>query len=111
MREILTMPGACLVVRATVPNPADRAAFDKWYSEEHLPDAMKAFQACSAWRGWSQTEPSVHCAYYRFDSLERLNEIASGPAIAALIAEFDRCWAGRVTRTREAMTVADEVHA
>jgi hypothetical protein len=105
------MAGACLVVRATVADPADRAAFDAWYRDEHLPDAMKAFQARSAWRGWSQTEPSMHCAYYRFDSLERLNEIVSGPAIAGLIAEFDRHWAGRVTRTREVVTVADEIQA
>ena len=27
---------------------------------------------------------------------------------AALIAEFDRCWAGRVTRTRDVLAVADE---
>ncbi len=29
------------------------------------------------------------------------------PAIKALIAEFDRCWADRVTRTREVLAIAE----
>ena len=33
------MPAAFFVVRATVSDPAKRAAFDKWYQTEHLPDA------------------------------------------------------------------------
>ena len=33
------MPAAFFVVRATVIDPARRAAFDKWYQDEHLPDA------------------------------------------------------------------------
>ena len=32
-----------LVVRATVPDESKRAAFDAWYSREHLPDAVKSF--------------------------------------------------------------------
>ena len=39
------MPAAYFVVRATVPDPAKRAAFDRWYSKEHLPDAVKSFGA------------------------------------------------------------------
>ena len=100
---------AWLVVRATVANAADRPAFDRWYSTEHLPDAVKAFQVQKAWRGWNQNDPAVHCAYYQFDSLDRLNAVMDGPEIKALIAEFDRCWDNRVVRTREIMRVADEV--
>jgi hypothetical protein len=37
------MPAAYFVVRATVSDPAKRAAFDRWYSKEHLPDAVKSF--------------------------------------------------------------------
>ena len=102
------MASAWLVVRATVANAADRAGFDAWYSAEHLPDAMKAFGVATAWRGWSEQDPSVHCAHYKFDSKARLDAIVSGPEIAALIAEFDRCWPS-VVRTREVMAVADEV--
>jgi hypothetical protein len=63
------MSGPWLVVRAVVADPDDHAAFDTWYRQEHLPDAMKAFSASAAWRGWL----------------------------------------GRVTRTREVLTVADEI--
>jgi len=34
---------AWLVVRAVVADAADRAPFDRWYRDEHLPDAVKAF--------------------------------------------------------------------
>jgi hypothetical protein len=102
------MAGAWLVVRAVVADPADRPAFDDWYRREHLPDAVKAFAARSAWRGWSTTDPSVHCAYYRFGSVDRLDAVANGPEIKTLIAEFDRRWNGRVTRTREILAVAEE---
>jgi hypothetical protein len=102
------MPKACFVVRAVVPDAADRPAFDRWYSDEHLPDAIKAFGAVSAWRGWSETDSSIHWAHYEFESLERLNAVMSGPALKAMVAEFDRCWGNKVTRTREIMSVADE---
>ena len=102
------MASAWLVVRATVAHAADRAAFDAWYGAEHLPDAMKAFGAATAWRGWSQQDPSAHCAHYRFGSVERLDAVMAGPAIDALIAEFDRCWP-TVTRTRETFVVGDEI--
>jgi len=102
------MSKAWLVVRATVANAADRSAFDRWYSTEHMPDAAKAFRINRAWRGWSQNDPAVHCAYYQFESLDRLNAIMDGPEIAALIAEFDRCWGNKVVRAREVMSVADE---
>ena len=103
------MPQAWLVVRATVANAADRPAFDRWYATEHLPDAVKAFNVAKAWRGWSQNDPSTHSAFYQFGSLDALNAVMDGSAIKALIAEFDRCWDNRVVRTREVLSVADEV--
>lgn len=103
------MADAWLLVRAVVRDPADRALFDQWYRAEHLPDAVKAFTAKAAWRGWSKTDPSVHYAHYRFESLERLEAVTAGAAINELIAEFDRVWGNRVTRTREILTVADHL--
>ena len=103
------MAGAWLVVRAVVADPSDRAPFDAWYRKEHLPDAVKAFAADAAWRGWSATDPSIHFAYYHFDSLDRLHAINRGDAIQALVVEFDRNWQGRVTRTREIVAIADEI--
>jgi hypothetical protein len=78
--------------------PIDRAAFDTWYRQEHLPDAAKAFSANAAWRGWSSTGPSIHCAYYRSGLLEELDAVMVGSSIKALIAEFDRFWSGAVWR-------------
>ena len=53
------MPAAFFVVRATVTDASKRAAFDRWYETEHLPDAMKAFGVSKAWRFWSPSLWSV----------------------------------------------------
>jgi len=102
---------AYLVVRAVVADPADRADFDDWYRTEHLPDAMRAFAARAAWRGWSRTDPAVHCAFYRFGSVAAAEAATNGETIKPLIAEFDRRWGSRVTRTREVLRVIDELEA
>jgi hypothetical protein len=100
---------AYLIVRAVVADPADRAPFDHWYRTEHLPDARKAFNAMSAMRGWSTLDPSVHTAYYRFNTAEDVHAIQDGAAIKHLIAEFDRAWGTRVARTRDILQIADEL--
>ena len=103
------MPGkAYLVVRAVVAG-ADRRDFDHWYRTEHLPDAVKAFAALCAWRGWSRTDPSVHYAYYQFPNAAAAEALTGSPAINTLIAEFDARWGTRVTRTREIIGIADEM--
>jgi hypothetical protein len=96
---------AYLIVRAEVPE-ADRAAFDAWYRDEHLPDALMAFAALSARRGWSDVSPGVHLAIYEFRDLAHARAKTGGSEIAALIAEFDRVWQGRVVRSREVLDVS-----
>jgi hypothetical protein len=96
---------AYLVVRAVVAE-ADRRDFDAWYRNEHLPDALKAFNAQHAWRAWSRTDPSVHYAFYQFSDVAAADAVGTSPAIRALIAEFDARWGTRVTRTREVIEVA-----
>jgi hypothetical protein len=91
---------AYLIVRAQV-DPSVRAGFDTWYQNEHLPDAVKAFSALSAKRGWSELEDNVHIAFYEFPNLAAANKVMASSAISDLIKEFDRHWAGKVTRTRE----------
>ena len=49
--------------------------------------------------------PGLHFAIYEFPDLERAREIASSRAIQELIAEFDRVWQDRVTRTREILEI------
>ena len=97
---------AYLVVRAVVAE-ADRRDFDTWYRTEHLPDAIKAFAAKRGWRAWSRTDPSLHYAFYEFANVAAAEAITSSPAIRSLVAEFDRRWGTRVTRTREIIDVAE----
>lgn len=99
---------AYLIVRAEV-GEADRAAFDRWYETEHLPDAKRAFDTLSARRGWSDVTPGVHVAIYEFPSLARAREVLASTAIKSLIAEFDRVWQGRVTRTREVVGITQAI--
>ena len=92
---------ALFIVRAEVTDPAHRDAFDRWYQEEHLPDALAAFKARRAWRGWSDVDPLVHVAFYEFDNVESVRAMTRGEGLKGLIAEFDRLWDGKVTRARD----------
>lgn len=104
---------ALFIVRAEVPE-ADRAAFDHWYETEHLPDAMSNFGCERARRGWSELDPGVHVANYEFADADRARALLAGdasPEIKAMIAEFDRVWQGRVTRTRELVILVQTLGA
>ena len=92
---------AYLIVRAKVADPQVRVEFDRWYEREHLPEAIEVFAARRAWRGWSDTDPEIHYAFYEFADVAAASAVAESAGIGELIAEFDRLWSGRVTRTRE----------
>ena len=93
---------AYLIVRAQV-DPSVHDAFDTWYESEHLPDAHAAFRPISAKRGWSELESDVHVAIYEFKDLTAVKAVMASQKIKDLIAEFDRHWEGKVTRTREVL--------
>ena len=97
---------ACFMVRAVVADAADRPGFDRWYETEHLPDAVARFGARRGWRCWSRIDPSVHYAFYEFADLARAQAILDSPELRALVAEFDRAWGTRVTRTRDIIETA-----
>ena len=101
---------AYFVVRATVPDASKRAAFDTWYSREHMPDAVKSFGAQRAWRHWSLTDPSLHQATYQFPDKVTLDRATGGDEMKRLIADFSRDWPD-VTRTREVLELAEEYMA
>jgi hypothetical protein len=61
-------------------------------------------------RCWSKTDPSLHFASYQFADVAAVEAINNSPAIRTLIAEFDKRWGTRVTRTREIIEVADELN-
>ena len=102
---------AYLIVRAEVANEADRAGFDTWYENEHLPDAVSAFNAESASRGWSDVEPGVHYAFYRFPDLKAAQSIGDSDAIRSMIKEFDRLWDGKVVRTRDIVEIIQTIES
>lgn len=100
---------AQLIVRAEVSDADLRDEFDRWYQNEHLPDAMAAFKALRGWRGWSEIEPNVHYAFYEFESIEQARAISQSNEIRSLIAEFDRCWDGRVIRSRDIIELGQQL--
>ena len=100
---------ACFIVRAQVADASIREAFDRWYQDEHLPEAMKAFGAKRAWRGWSEMDPSVHLAVYEFDDIAKARAVPGSEAIKPLIAEFDRAWGKKVVRGREVVRVVQRI--
>jgi hypothetical protein len=95
------------IVRAVVPDEGKRAAFDKWYAREHLPDATRSFGVRKAWRYWSKTDPSMHLAMYQFDDLASLENAVGGAEMKRLIVDFDRDWPD-VKRSREVLALAEE---
>ena len=101
---------AYLIVRAVVPE-AERQKFDAWYQDVHLPEAVEAFNAVSAWRGWSHEDAAVHLAFYAFDSLADALAVAESDAMQSMRADFDRNWEDRVPRTREIVDVAQSLPA
>lgn len=95
-------------VRATVADASKRKTFDNWYSREHLPQAMEAFGAKKAWRFWSEEDPSVHQAVYRFADRGALDRAVNSDKMKQLIADFDRDWPG-IPRTRDVTILVEEV--
>src|SRR3984893_3094475 len=104
------MPHHYFVVRATVSDPAKRAAFDSWYAREHMPDAVKTFGAEKAWRHWSVTDPAVHQATYQFPDKASLDRATRCDEMKRLVADFNRDRA-RLTRTPEVLVLAEEFGA
>ena len=105
------MGTALLMVRAEVADAGDRRAFDLWYETEHLPDAAKAFQAERAWRCSSDTDSTIHYAFYQFAGVEAAQSVLQSAAMRALIAEFDRAWGTRVRRARDILQVVQSIPA
>jgi hypothetical protein len=102
---------AYFIVRAKVVDATVKDDFDRWYQKEHLPDALKGFKARRAWRGWSAVDPLAHYAYYEFDDMASARAIQGSEAFKGLVAEFDRVWGDRVSRSRDFVEVVQTIGA
>ena len=96
------------IVRAIIPDPAQRAAFDAWYRDEHLPDAAKSFGAQKAWRFWSESDPAVHIAQYQLADRAALDRGTRPENMQRLVADFDKAWPA-IKRSREIVTLVEEL--
>jgi hypothetical protein len=99
-KEVLEM-AAYFIVRAQIVDSDVKNDFDRWYEDEHLPDACTAFNAKRAWRGWSEVDAAVHYAFYEFDDIAVIRAIQTSDVLKDLVAEFDRHWGNKVTRSRD----------
>lgn len=100
---------AFFTVRAQVAKTVSKDEFDRWYQNEHMPDALKAFNARRAWRGGSDVDSSVHYAFYEFDDVASVRAIQGSDALKHLVAEFDRAWGDKVTRSRDIVDVIQTI--
>jgi len=98
-----------LVVRAEVPDVADREKFDHWYATDHLPWAVRVFAALRGWRCWSRTDLAVHYAYYEFADATEAEALIGSDKIEPLVADFDRVWGDRVSRRRDVLEIVQEL--
>jgi len=102
---------ALFIVRAQVADAAVTDDFDRWYQDEHLQEALKAFHAKRAWRGWSEVDSSVHYAFYEFEDVAGVRAIQGSAALKRLAAEFDRVWGEKVKRSRDIVEVMQAMGA
>ena len=100
---------AVFIVRAQVVDPSVKDAFDQWYQDEHLPDAVKTFGAKGAWRGWSDVDPSVHYAVYEFENIEQVRALPGSAGLKRLVKDFDEAWGEKVVRERDRVQVVQEI--
>ena len=99
---------AYFIVRAQVVDVSVKQDFDRWY-EVHLQEALEGFKARRAWRGWSAVDKNVHYAFYEFEDLARAQAIQGTAALKELVADFDRSWGNKVTRTRDFVEIVQGV--
>jgi hypothetical protein len=95
---------AFILIRSVVANPDDRETFDRWYGTDHLPLIFsKVPEVRNNWRFWSRSDPTVHYSLGEFPSMNDLQRAASSEGFKHVIADYDRTWGPRVTRTRDIM--------
>lgn len=95
---------AHLTVRSTLIDPTVRDAFDRWYGEDHLPQAAESFKPLRCWRTWSKLNPAIHYAFYEYSDQGKIDEMMSSETFANLVEDFSQTWDGKVVRDRDVTT-------
>ncbi|MBI3516337.1 MAG: hypothetical protein HY060_20090 [Proteobacteria bacterium] len=103
------MAKAFLMVRVQVADAALREGFDRWYQDDHLPWARKAFGAERAARFWSRSDPALHIALYQFSDLATARQATRPEVMTPLIADFDKTWPTITARTRDYLELVQEL--
>jgi len=73
-----------------------------------VPSSISIFKCDKAWRFWSETEPGVHTAVYRFADKGSCDAALGSAEFKELVADFSRTWPEGVTRTRDIVTLVEE---
>jgi len=90
----------CYIIVKSDTTLVDKKEFEDWYTNEHLIEAMKAFKAKSAKRGWIK-DSNFHLAIYEFKNRRDAEKAINSKNLEKLIKKFDQKWENKVHRTRE----------
>ena len=101
------MPKSLFIVRAVVAARL-RTKFDRWYSTDHLPWAIRVFKCEKAWRFWSEAEQGVHYAVYQFADRPSLDTALAWEEFKEMVGDFNRSWPEGVARTRDIVALVEE---
>ena len=90
----------CYIIVKSDTTLVDKKEFENWYANEHLSEAMKAFKAKNAKRGWIKNT-NFHLAIYEFENNKDAEKAINSKNLEILIKKFDKKWENKVQRTRE----------
>lgn len=99
-------PEHVLTVRATV-EPGREAEFNRWYDNEHMPDAARMFSGCTGGARYKVIlgdGSHRYMAMYAFESAAKLDAALNGPEIKQLIKIYDEAIGAFSTRQRTTYT-------
>ncbi len=85
-----------------------KSEFNNWYEEEHLVEALNAFNAMGAKRGWINNS-KIHLAIYKFKNIMLAKKALKSKILENLIKKFDDRWNNKVFRTRELIETIQEI--
>ena len=85
-----------------------KSEFNIWYEEEHLVEALNAFNAMGAKRGWINNS-KIHLAIYKFKNIMLAKKALKSKILENLIKNFDDRWNKKVFRTRELIETIQEI--